>query len=115
MFHNLVISYSYSIDVFFFLLYSSGFHLFILIINIKTMETSAIQETSATNIWEESQVPNTSNVKHRPGIVYFSSVPPHMNMSAIKQYFEKYAKISNIFFQLSNLENCKYHTKIIFF
>lgn len=47
--------------------------------------------------------PNTKSSKPpKKGIIYLSAIPPYMNVTQIREYFDKFGKVERIYLQLGN-------------
>lgn len=45
---------------------------------------------------------NTVKKKTKRGIIYLSTIPPYMNVIRIREFFEDFGKVGNVYLQLAD-------------
>lgn len=76
---------------------------------VRSSEESEAQDVQ-TGDETEDQAPTSSNTKaawksndkvkkNKPGIVYLSTIPYHMTVKSVREYFSKYGEIDRLFLQ----------------
>lgn len=68
------------------------------------MDSQSDSDCAADQLSDPEPTPKKVK-KHKPGIIYLSTVPYGMTSNAIKNYFSQFGEVRNVFFQLADREN----------
>lgn len=84
--------------------------------NIKALEffkylVSEMIEEEAENKMDNNEVIDkpkevTCIKPAKKGIIYLSTIPPYMNVTQIREYFEKFGTVCRIYLQLDQSKSC---------
>ena len=66
-------------------------------------ETETVEPMATTASAKPSRNPNTDK-KNVAGIIYLSTIPPGMNVKAIREYFSQFGEINRTFLQPEGTE-----------
>lgn len=67
--------------------------------NCEVEDNEKSDDTTSNKTNEEPEVLEKKQKKRKPGIIYISSIPKHMNVTLIREYLSPFGDIGRVFLQ----------------